>query len=186
MASVLRFPHPISPPAPIHAPSLQLHGPAISSALHSGAIRPVMPPPLLPVFFHLVPPSIHPPSILPSITSPISLGICPSTHPLPHLLDRSPLTSSALPPSPSSLAPLRPVHPPTRQSTRPVGPRQPLLGSRERQRAETQLLVLLLHGAGAGLPPVRACVRSSVPPPTAPPPLPSPTPRPPLALPSHV
>ncbi|XP_043736472.1 collagen alpha-1(I) chain-like [Cervus elaphus] len=37
-----------------------------------------------------------------------------------------------------------------------VGPRQPLLGSRERQRAETQLLVLLLRGAGAGLPPVRA------------------------------
>lgn len=106
---LLPFPHPISPPAPIHAPSFQLHGPAISSALHSGAIHPVMSPPLLPIFFHLVPPSIHPPSTLPSTTSPISLGICPSTHPLPHLLDRSPLTSSALPPSPFSLAPLRPV-----------------------------------------------------------------------------
>lgn len=178
----------------------------ISSALHSCAIHPSMHPPTLPILRHLFPPSIHPPSTLPSTVPPVSLGICPSTQPPEHLLNLHPLTSSTLPHTPSSHGPLCIVHaqphitsfppsicplsthaspcPPIHPSIYPAGQRQPLLGSWKRQRAETQLLVFLLHGAGAGLSSVCALVCVLPVPPTplslSPPPHPAPRSRSPL------
>lgn len=100
------FPHPISPPAPILRPSFQLHGPAISFSPPLRCHPPSYVPTLLPIFFHWI--SSSHPTHHPSIHHIAHLSRHLSFHPSPPRTSstRAPLASSALPPSPFSLAPL--------------------------------------------------------------------------------